>query len=360
MSPSSKTGIADRRLANQLIGGPAPLGPGDVVRALVALQAQDYLGSLWAVGLRHPSAVEADVERALADRTLVRTWPLRGTLHLVAAADVRWLLGLLTPRVMATSAGRHRQLELDAAVFDRSRKVFIRALQGGRQVSRTRLYELLAAAGITPAGSRGLHILGRLAHEGLICFGPRDGKQQTFVLLDEWVPPARSKSREEALAELAARYFRSRGPATLGDFAWWSGLAVKDARAGVGMAQDRLLEERVAGRTYWSGAGASSSPDDRAAAHLLPPFDEYTVAYRDRSDVLDSANRKAVNAGGGMLNPVIVLGGRVVGTWKRQLTKHEVHLTLSPFRSLNRRERRAVEAAADRYGRFLGLAARVA
>jgi Winged helix DNA-binding domain len=345
--------IARIRLSSQLIAEPTPEPPAAVVRRLGAVQAQDYLGALWAIGLRQRAATEGAVERALADRTIVRTWPMRGTLHIVAAEDVRWMLELLTPRVVAGSAARHRELELDARVFARSGELFLRALEGGRQVARPHLYEILNAAKISTAGSRGLHILGYHAQARLICFGAREGKQQTFALLDEWVPQAKAKEREEALAELAVRYFTGHGPATVHDFAWWSGLSVADARTGVELAKPRLTSGVIDDRTYWFAASARAPRARPERAYLLPAFDEYTVAYRDRSAVLDPALTKRVNAGGGMLNPTMVLGGRVVGTWKRTLTKASVAVGFMPFARLAKADHQAFAAAADRYAAFL-------
>lgn len=206
--------IPFQRLSNQYLAKNRFADPGDVVAWFGAVQAQDYLGSLWGIGLRTIDACEGAVEKAIANRKIVRTWPMRGTLHFVPAADVRWMLKLLTPRVIARSAGRYRQLELDKRTFANSKKVFVRALEGGKQLTRTEMYKALEAAKISVAGQRGIHILGHLAQEGLICFGNRRAKQQTFVLLDEWVPENQSLNREEALAKLARCYFRSHGPAT--------------------------------------------------------------------------------------------------------------------------------------------------
>ncbi|MEO8451222.1 MAG: winged helix DNA-binding domain-containing protein, partial [Gemmatimonadota bacterium] len=318
----------------------------------------DYLGALWAVGLRQRASTDATVEQALADRTIVRTWPMRGTLHFVAAEDVHWMVKLLAPRVAAGSSARHRELELDARVFARSGELFVDALHGGKQVTRPRLYEILNAANIATAGARGLHILGHHAQTRLICFAAREGKQQAFALLDEWVPPPKAKERDEALAELAARYFTGHGPATLHDFAWWSGLTLTDARAGAELAKPRLTTASIDDRAHWF---AGSPPASRASvdrAYLLPAFDEYTVAYRDRSAVLDPSYAKRVNAGGGIFNPIMVLGGQVVGTWKRTLTKTSVDVTFMPFKRLTKAQREAFDTAADRYARFLKAARR--
>jgi len=347
--------VARRRLKAQRIAGPKFERPGDAVAWLGAVQAQDYLGSLWAVGLRMRQAVAVDIERAIAERTIIRTWPMRGTLHFVAAADIRWMLELLTPRIVAGNARRlHQQFGLDEAVFARSKELFARALQGGRQLSRQAMYESLEAARISTADGRGLHILSRLAQDGLICFGAREGRQQTFALLDEWAPEAKTRGREEALAELAGRYFTSHGPATLQDFAWWSGLTAADARAGLEMAKPRLAQEVIDGRAYWLAPTAPAAEDASPAAYLLPAYDEYTVAYKDRGAVLSPLNAKREDSGHGILSPTIVVNSQVVGTWKRTLKQDAVVVTPSPFAKLNGDEARAVTAAAGRYGEFLG------
>jgi len=345
------------RLANQQIARSKFDDPAAVVRWMGAVQAQDYLGGLWAVGLRTRRATEASVEAAIVRREFVRTWPMRGTLHFVAADDVRWMSRLLTPRVISAAASRYRQLELDARTFARAARVTEQALEGGQCVRRDKLYELWTAAGIATRDSRGLHLLGHLAQTGLICFGPRDGKQQTFTLLEDWLPATRSLEREEALGELARRYFSSHGPATVHDLAWWSGLTVTDVRTAVELAKNALESDDVDGRTYWFAS--STPPRGTDDAPLLPAWDEYTVAYRDREAVLDPKHAKQVNAGGGVLNPVIVVRGHVVGSWRRTLGKSGVTVTPSPFGRLGHDDLRAVADAADRYGRFLGLEASV-
>lgn len=364
MARRTRLNIPEWRLRNQRIAGAGFETPGAVVAWMGAVQAQDYLGALWALGVRMQEAREEAVEQAIADRTIVRTWPMRGTLHFVAPADIRWMLALLTPRVIAGQRSRHRQLELDQAVFDRSRDLLTRALEGGRQLTRDAAYQTLAAAGISTAGQRGIHILGRLAQDGLLCFAARQGKQQTFALIEEWVPAARPLARDEALAELAGRYFTSHGPATVQDFTWWSGLTVADAKMGIELAGPRLEREVIEGSTYWFAAAVlkeGPAPQQAASpasptAYLLPQFDEYTVAYRDRSAVLDPSQTGVISSNG-IFYPIIVLDGHVVGTWKRVFKKGEVIITLSPFSPLKKKEKQAVAVAAERYGSFLGMPA---
>lgn len=358
MAPAkTHSNLARYRLYNQNISRAAFDNPGDVVGWLGAVQAQDYLGALWAIGLRTKKATEESIEKAIAAKSIVRTWPLRGTLHFVAPADVRWMLRLSTPRVVAASAGRQRQLGLDDAVFARSKELFEEALQGGKQLPRGEMYALLEAAQIPTAGGRGLHILWRLAHDGVICFGARKGKQQTITLLDEWVPAAKTLGREEALSELARRYFTSHGPATLQDFMWWSSLTMADARAGVEAAKVHLARDIVEGQTYWLARSMPNGKDPPPNVFLLPAFDEYTVSYKDRSAVLDPLYAKRVNSRNGIFSSAIVVDGQIVGTWKRILKKDSVVISPTLFTSLNKAEKRALAAAAHQYGEFLGLPA---
>lgn len=348
--------IARRRLTSQQAARPDLSAPGELVGWLGAVQAQDFLGSLWALGLRLPGASEALVEQAIAERQIVRTWPMRGTIHFVAPADARWMLGLLTPRVLQGSQGRLRQLGLDAPTIAKAGEVLARALAGGQQLTRPALYAELAAAGIAAEGSRGLHILGQLAHQQLICFGPRAGKQPTFVLMDEWLPPTPALPRDQALAALALRYFTSHGPATLQDFTWWAGLTLTDARAGLAGASGDLAEAEADGQRYFFAHEPRAEPAEPDTAFLLPPFDEFLVAYRDRSAALDPRFTNAVTPGSnGIFHPIVVLDGRVLGTWRRTIKRDSVQLTFSPFESFSAAQLRAMAATAERYAQFLGL-----
>lgn len=332
----------------------------DAVSFFGAVQAQDYLASQWALGSRVTGATEATIEQAIVDRRIVRTWPLRGTIHFVAAEDVRWMLMLTAERTHRGAAGRHRQLGLDEAVFARSREAMTHALAGGRRLERHAAYAVLGAAGVSTEGQRGIHILGYLAVEGLLCIGPRQGKQPTFVLLDEWVPAGREWTRDEALAELARRYFAGHGPATAADYTWWSGLAPAEARAGLAAVKGELAQEEIDGQVYWfvptTAAPAPTSP----IAHLLPVYDEYVVAYKDRRAVLPPEYAARPDAGNGIFRAPILIDGQMVGTWTRKLKKEAVVISPNLFRSLNGDEEKALVAAAQQYGAFLGLSAELA
>jgi winged helix DNA-binding protein len=348
--------IAQYRLYQQQIAKTQFKERSQVVSWLGALQAQDYAGAKWSIGLRLPDATDADIEQAIAAKTIIRTWPMRGTLHFVAPEDVRWMLALLTPRIIAQRAGRYRQLELDDAIFARSKELFAKALQGGKQLTRDEMHQLLERANISTGGQRGNHILGRSAQDGLICFGAPSGKQQTFTLLDEWVPLTKSLERDEALAELVKRYFTSHGPATLPDFVWWSGLTVTDAKAGLEMVKSQLIQETVNGQTYWMSPDRPVIVDNSATTYLLPGFDEYMLGYTDRTAALEAIHSQKITPGNnGMFSPTIVIDGKVVGTWKRTFKKGTVVVGPSPFTSLSEAENRTLAVAAERYGKFVGM-----
>jgi hypothetical protein len=350
--------IARYRFSNQLIARQTARTPVEVVGWLGAMQAQDFLGAKWSVGLRAPGVSDAMVEQALADRTIVRTWPMRGTLHFVAQADVRWMLALLPPRVLGASKGRWKALGLNDKIFAQTRTAFRQALRGGKQLTRDEMYQVLERAKIRTAGQRGYHLLWRNAQEGLICLGGPRGKQQTFVLLDEWVPPAKPLEREEALAKLVSRYFTSHGPATIKDFVWWSGLTMKDAHAGIEMSASQLASDVVEGKTYWMARHMPALQSPSPVVHLLPGFDEYILGYTERDPVLDPRHARKVYSGLNLLfNPTIVIDGQIQGTWKRSIRKETVDLRLNPFKRLTKAEAHALQGAILRYGEFLGLRA---
>jgi hypothetical protein len=355
---TDKNLIAKHRLINQRIAATPSTRPADVagvVGTLGAVQAQDYLGALWAIGLRTPNATEATVEQAIAEKQIIRTWPTRGTLHFVATADARWMLELLTPRIVAGAAGRFRQLELDNAVFDRSRKLFVRALRGNRQMTRDNMMKLLEKAGISTADQRGIHILWKLAQEGLLCFAARSGKRHTFALLDEWAPPLSYSrmDREAGLAQLVLRYFAGHGPATLRDFVWWTGLKVADAKAAIESISSRLTKWVVDGVDYWMVPGMEIPPPAKRRAHLLPAFDEYLLGYQDRSAVLEPRHAPKLIFGGVFL-PTIVINGHVAGAWRRVLKKKGVVITPNFFTPPNGAAMKSLAGAVESYGRFLG------
>jgi DNA glycosylase AlkZ-like len=350
----ANTRIARRRLFNQRIAGTKFRTAGEVVEWMGAVQCQDLMAGQWAVALRTGGQSLAEIETAIARKAIVRTWPMRGTLHFVPPADIRWMLKYLAQRTVQRSLTRYRQLELDGQTFAKSSKILERTLGGGNQIGRKQAYDLLERNGVSCKGQRGIHILGRLAQDGLLCFGSRDGTTTTFVLLDEWVPPASIPPREVALAKLALKYFTSHGPASVNDFAWWSGLTLTEARKVFEEIRSGLVAERTDGTTYWLGHHSAVVRETVAKTYLLPAFDEFVVAYKDRTAAIDSKNIKRMHPGGGTLNPTVVHKDKVVGTWGRTIKGNKMVVHVRLFRNPERHERVSIGNAATSYGSFLG------
>ena len=270
------------------------------------------------------------------------------------------MLELLAPRVIRRSAGRYKELGLNDEIFERSEELISQAREGGRQLTREALYDVLAKGGINPEGQRSYHILGYLAQKGVICLGAREGKQQTFVLFDEWVADNRRLERDEALAEIARRYFTSHGPATLQDFTWWTGLAAAEAKAGLEMVEPDLMQEEIYGKHCWfSPLSVPAGEDGAPIACLLPNYDEYTVGYKDRSAVFPALPEKSDSQAYGRiaLNHTIIIDGVIVGGWRRERKKDRIVVRAKLFRQLDGAEKDALTVAVDRYGEFLGMPA---
>jgi hypothetical protein len=335
--------IVSQRLDNQKLSSSGFKKPPDVVRWLGAVQAQDFNGAKWALALRMREATDAGIEKAFNDGQILRTHLMRPTWHFVAPEDIRWLLELTAPRVNVRSGPNYRKLELDSATFKRSNKILTKVLQGGKHLTRSVLKEALNEAGIAADDTvRMAHILLRAELDGVVCSGPRIGKQFTYALLEERVPATKALSRDEALAKLTQRYFTSHGPATLQDFVWWSGLTAADARHGVELVDRHLKQELV----YLSPRTVKATRKPTHSAHLLPAYDEYTVAYKDRQTVFDGETSITT---WDLLGPIVIVDGHVVGTWKNSAT-----IALNLSRALKESEQLAITNATDRYAAFLG------
>ena len=330
--------------------------PEEVVRWMGALQAQAYGQGVWAIGQRTHAATLAQVEQAIAERRILLTWPLRGTLHVVPAEDARWMLRISEPRTRSSAARRLAQLGLDETILERCMTLFYDALHGGTWLTRVGMMTILEEAGIPTTGQRGYHILWQAAQRGLICLGPMEGTQQTVVLLDAWVPASRDLSREEAVAELARRYFSSHGPASVRDFAGWAGLTLTEARSGLDAVRSDLVSRTIDTTDYWMSTAVADSPvTDAPSVVLLPGFDEYVLGYKDRSAVLAPEHAsKIVPGNNGIFLPALVAGGHIVGTWTRRRTTTALGLTLRPFAPLAAPQE-SITAAAHRYSAFVGL-----
>jgi hypothetical protein len=351
--------LADR-LHNQRLSASEFKKPADVVRWLGAVQAQDFNGAKWALALRMRQTTNAAIEDAYNAGEILRTHLMRPTWHFVAPDDIRWLLELTAPRVNIKSGPNYRKLELDHSVFNLSNKVLVKALKGGKHQTRSALRKVLNDAGVAVDDSvRLAHIFLRAELDGVVCSGPLRGKQFTYALLDERVPATKALTREEALAKLTRRYFTSHGPATLQDFMWWSGLTVADARQGTALIDRHLRKAVVDEKDFLSPRSVKSVPGPTYSAHLLPAYDEYTVAYKDRHAIFNVNDTKSPLTVQGLLDPIVIVDGRMVGTWKRTNDKKSMTITLDTVRALTRLENEAIAKAVDRYAAFIGTPARV-
>lgn len=346
------TAIARQRLYNQHLEGAKFQTPGEVVGWFGAVQAQEYALAKWALGLRMEAATDDVVEQAFNDGAILRTHVMRPTWHFVTPADIRWILELTAPRVHAVNAHMYRQQELDAALLVRSTDTIIRALEGGQCLTRAELGAALAAVGIdTTSGMRLGYIVHHAELEGVVCSGPRRGKQHTYALLDERAPQARRLARDDALAELTRRYFTSHGPAAVKDFSWWSGLTIADVKAGLSMLGSQLASETIDGQTYWFAESAAEAP--LMTGHLLPVYDEYTIAYKNHSAALDP--KYAAQTNNRFFTSAFAINGEIIAMWRRTFDKKSVVVESAPFRPFTAVERDAFAAAARRFGIFLGM-----
>ncbi|MGF7118644.1 winged helix DNA-binding domain-containing protein [Methanobacterium oryzae] len=328
--------------------------PEEIIAWFCGVQAQDYPGSKWAISQRLKNCTDADIESTFADKKFVRTWAMRGTLHFVKASDIRWILELLAPRIIARNARRYRELELDEETLKRSNEIIKSALQDGQRFSRSELLAILNENGISTEGQRAHYMLQRASLDGLICQGGMySNNNPIFISMDE-LPKTKTLTRHYALAELARRYFTSHGPATIQDFTWWSGLLSKDAKAGLEAVELSLVPETIGDKIYWYSGTKQAVQHSSPRVHLLPSFDEYLVGYKDRSAILEKVHSK--NEGiENIMYPTIAIDGQIVGTWKRKFNKNEVIVELKPSIALNAAESNILDEAVHHFGEFLEM-----
>jgi hypothetical protein len=347
--------ICQQRLRNQHLASQTLKDPVEVLKSLVAIQGQDYAGARWALAQRTRSCSNDQVEQALTDGRILRLHVMRPTWHLVSADDIRWLVEVTAPRVHAACNSYFRKAGLDDKFLRRTNKVITRVLLGGHQLTRAELRDAVTRAGIEPGDStRFGHILLHAELDGLICSGARKGNQFTYALLAERAPRSRILERDEALGEITSRYFNTRGPATVHDFVWWSGLKIADARRGIEINGCRLQSRSINDRQYWFYAEKAPSKQSLARrVHLLPLYDEYFIAYKDRSAAVHPANRLQGKTSL-VFDPPMVMDGRSVGVWERVLGRSSVKIKLQPFIRLKSRDKADFREAAASYAEFLG------
>jgi hypothetical protein len=346
--------VIRQRLYNQRLEGAKFQTPAEVVSWLGAVQAQEYALAKWALGLRMQSASDNLIEQAFNTGQILRTHLMRPTWHFVTPNDIRWLLELTAPRVHQVNGTMYRKLELDETLLRYSSEIIESALEGGRQWTRAEIAAVLTKKGINvDDGMRLGYIVHYAELEGIVCSGARRGKQHTYALLSERAPQARKLSREEALAELTLRFFSSHGPATVKDFAWWSGLTVADVKAGLAILGSKVKSEVVEGETYWLVDALNVTGEITSKGHLLPVYDEYTIAYKHHSAPLDPEYTPL--AEDRFFTSAFIYDGRIIGMWRRTFSKKSVVIEVAPFRPFTTDEREAFAAAGERFRKFLSM-----
>ena len=345
--------IPQLRLANQRISLPITGSVKELVKYLGAVQSQDYMMAKLAIGLRTKDADERVVDKAIADGDIIRTHVLRPTWHFVSSDDLPWMLELTALRIKNSMKGRLRELGLTPAVLTKCNNIITKALSGGKHLTRNELIKLLNDKKIKTDMNRASHIFAQAELSGMICSGAPEGNKQTYALISDRVKSTVKINKEEALARLARIYFSSRGPATVNDFSWWSGLNLTDSRAALELVKAELSSFSADNVTYWHDGTAEKVELDENL-YLLPAFDEYLIGYADRSAVLSRVNAKKYVTLYGMFFPIIVYRGQVTGTWKRTIKNNFVDVVFNFFGKVTRKEKKLAEEEAEKLAGFIG------
>ena len=321
------------RLASQHVGGEELTSPNAIVSWMLAMQAQDFPMAKWAIGVRLPGSTDRLVDAAIDEAAILRTHLLRPTWHFVCPEDIHWLLELSAPQIQISMRARDKVLELTEAVYSKSNKTIEKALTKQGQLSREALILELNHAGIPTDQNRASHLLMRAELEKIICSGAILRGKPTYALLAERVSRPRLLVKEEALAELASRYFTSRGPATLQDFIWWSGLPARLARQALEIVISNLLSEVVDGIAYWLPRNYNIPAPVQATTLLLPTYDEFIISYSDRTASIPSMLEQHLKAisDRGVFWPILVENGLVKGIWKRSIKKDIINVEVQLF-----------------------------
>ncbi|SDF80558.1 Winged helix DNA-binding domain-containing protein [Dyadobacter soli] len=345
--------IAALRLANQQILNTRFTDPAELVAWMGAVQSQDFAMAKWALGLRLKKATDAAVEQAVDAGGIIRTHIMRPTWHFVAKEDARWIMELTAPHVYRLAGSMYRQLKLDDGVFKITNDLIGKLLADGAELTREEVISEVNKAGIETDNLRATHIMFQAELDKIICNGARRGKKFTYALFDKKIPASAALEREEALAALAKRYFTSHGPATVQDFAWWSGLSLTDSKLAFEAVRGEFEGANVDGREYLF-TGVSEIPKVHGKAMLIPAFDEITIGYADRSAAMDDAVAQNPDSGAGIFKPVVMVKGKIVASWRRTEKKDSVNIELAPLAKMPAAAGNSLEAAGTAYARFIG------
>ncbi len=340
------------RLHNQLLSGNALREPQEIVSYMGAMQAQAFELAKWGVGVRLQGARIGEVEEAINTGQIIRTHILRPTWHFVAAEDIHWMSELSAPRIRPAFMGYGKTLGFDEGVYTPASRLVERLLENGNHLTLKEISASLMAEGLISDHNTAHYITGRAEVDGILCNGRLQGKNTTYALLHEWVPKRESLCREEALERLARRFFTSHGPATLPDFVWWSGLTLTDARRAIeGIRQDFVCET-ANGREFWMRGDIPLPADDTPSALLLPPFDEFVVSYKDRTELIEDRHYGKVMTKNGLFSPTLMLDGEIVGSWKKVTAKGQTGAKLSFFKKPTKKVENLFRKAVEEFSGF--------
>ena len=343
--------ISNIRLINQQIVNSKFTNIKDVVGWMGAIQAQDYSMAKWAIGARLPNINESQIEEAIKKVDIIRTHILRPTWHFVSSDDIYWMLELAAPQIMAATKSRDNSLGINESAFQKSNAIFEKVLSGGKQLLREELATELKRLDIATGDNRLYHFLIRAEIDGII-FSRNTGNKQTFSLLHEIIPKAKSYTRDEALVKLAKKYFKSHGPATIHDFSWWSGLSIGESRKALEMSLPDFISEKIENQTFWFSPSVSSPKSEKDLMFLLPAFDEFLVSYKNRTASISLEYQHKAFTSNGTFRPTIVFNGQVVGIWSRAIKKDKVLLEIELSQRNNEIVKDMILTAATPFGNF--------
>lgn len=345
--------IANIRMQGQQLSAPQFDEPADLVSWMGAMQAQDYNMMKWAIGLRLKSGTIEKVESAISRGEILRTHVMRPTWHIVAAEDIRWMIGLSAKRIKAAMISWRKDLSVTEKLLSKTTDHIIKILEGNNSLTRQEIGEGLSREGIATDTRSLYHFLSIAEAEGIICSGVDKGRLQTYALIDERVPPTKTLHREEALAKLAHNYFRSHSPASITDFTWWSGLSATEAKQAISFIEKELSIEKFAGESLYIHQSCYNMVQADEILHLMPPFDEYLISYKDRTHALPLHHYPKAFTNNGIFYPVIMRNGRIIGNWKKSVSKEKLNIETSFFEKGTAPDKKSIKKAEQKYKLFL-------
>ncbi len=346
--------ISVLRSFNQQITNPKFNTAEEITGWMGAFQAQDYGMSKWALGIRLLNSTEAAINMEFNSGSIIRTHLLRPTWHIVSSKDIYWISGLTAPRIKASLKFRDKQLELTDIIYNKCNRILEKSLRDSNHQTREELISELKKFKIDVEYNRASHIFLRAELDGIICSGKHKEGKPTYAILEEWVPERKNINREEALKELAKRYFTSRGPALITDFAWWSGLSISNVKLALDFNKGCLISEEIQNQTYWMADTYLEPTPDSEEIYFLPAFDEFLISYRDRTASLLLNDNKKVISNNGIFYPSVMKNGQVIGIWKRNIRNNRVLLTKTLFNSGTSDRDNNFLISINRYSNFIG------